>query len=51
MRQQADIIIRGGTIVDGTGTPPYQADLAINAGKITEIGQITELGKIASTAT
>ena len=41
MTQQADIIIRGGTIVDGTGTTPYQADLAITAGKITEIGQIT----------
>jgi N-acyl-D-aspartate/D-glutamate deacylase len=36
----ADLIIRGGTIVDGTGTTPYEADLAITAGKITEIGQI-----------
>ncbi len=35
-----DLIIRGGTIVDGTGTPPYEADLAITAGKITEIGKI-----------
>lgn len=37
----ADIIIRGGTIVDGTGTAPYEADLAITAGKITAIGRIT----------
>ncbi len=37
----ADLIIRGGTIVDGTGTTPYEGDLAITAGKITEIGKIT----------
>jgi N-acyl-D-aspartate/D-glutamate deacylase len=36
----ADLIIRGGTIVDGTGTTPYEADLAIAGGKITEIGRI-----------
>lgn len=36
-----DLIIRGGTIVDGTGTTPYQGDVAITAGKITEIGKIT----------
>ena len=41
MTQHADLIIRGGTIVDGTGTPPYIADLAITGGKITEIGTIT----------
>ena len=37
----ADLIIRGGTIVDGTGTAPFEADLAITAGKITAIGKIT----------
>ncbi len=37
----ADLIIRGGTIVDGTGTTPYEGDIAITAGKITEIGKIT----------
>jgi N-acyl-D-aspartate/D-glutamate deacylase len=36
----ADLIIRGGTIVDGTGSTPYEADLAITGGKITEIGKI-----------
>jgi N-acyl-D-aspartate/D-glutamate deacylase len=36
-----DLIIRGGTIVDGTGTTPYEGDVAITAGKITEIGRIT----------
>ena len=33
-----DIIIRGGTIVDGTRTPRYPSDLAIKDGKIAKIG-------------
>ena len=41
MSQRADLIIRGGTIVDGTGGAPYEADLAITDGKITAIGTIT----------
>jgi len=32
-----DLILRGGTIVDGTGRPAYQADLAIKDGKIAAI--------------
>jgi N-acyl-D-amino-acid deacylase len=35
-----DLIIRGGTVVDGTGAPPRMADVAISAGRIAEIGQI-----------
>jgi len=34
-----DLLIRGGTIVDGTGAPRYRADVAIVAGKIAEIGK------------
>ena len=33
-----DIIIKGGTIVDGTRTPRYVSDLGIKAGKIAQIG-------------
>lgn len=32
-----DIIIRGGTVVDGTGAARYTADIAITDGRITEI--------------
>jgi N-acyl-D-aspartate/D-glutamate deacylase len=32
-----DVVISGGMIVDGTGTAPYRADVAINDGVITEI--------------
>jgi N-acyl-D-amino-acid deacylase len=32
-------LIRGGTVVDGTGAAPYQADVRIESGLITEIGR------------
>ena len=35
-----DIVIRGGTIIDGTGAPAYVADLAISGGVIAEIGKV-----------
>src|ERR1700732_4596738 len=37
-----DIIIKGGTIVDGTGAPRFDADLALANGSIAEIGRISE---------
>src|SRR5216684_4499489 len=37
-----DIIIKGGTIVDGTGAPRFDADLALANGRIAEIGRISE---------
>ena len=33
-----DLIIRGGTVVDGTGAPARTADVAITDGTITEVG-------------
>jgi N-acyl-D-aspartate/D-glutamate deacylase len=34
----ADIVIRGGTVYDGTGAPGYPADVSISDGLIDEIG-------------
>ena len=34
----ADVVIRGGTLVDGTGAPGRPADVAITDGVITDIG-------------
>ncbi|MGB5078850.1 MAG: amidohydrolase family protein [Sphingorhabdus sp.] len=35
-----DTVIRGGTIVDGTGAEPFVADLAISRGQIVAIGKV-----------
>jgi N-acyl-D-amino-acid deacylase len=32
-----DVVIRGGTVVDGTGAPPRRADIAVSGGRITQI--------------
>jgi N-acyl-D-aspartate/D-glutamate deacylase len=34
----ADVVIRGGTVIDGTGAPGQIADVAISEGKIVEVG-------------
>jgi N-acyl-D-amino-acid deacylase len=36
-----DRILRGGTIVDGTGAPAFTGDVAISGGKIVEIGKLS----------
>jgi N-acyl-D-amino-acid deacylase len=40
-----DLVIRNGTVVDGTGSARYQADVAIADGKVAEIGKVTEGAK------
>jgi N-acyl-D-aspartate/D-glutamate deacylase len=37
-----DLLIRNGTVVDGSGAAPRQADVGIAAGRIAEIGRIRE---------
>jgi N-acyl-D-aspartate/D-glutamate deacylase len=39
-----DIVIRGGSIVDGTGAEPILGDLAIDAGKISAVGMVEGRG-------
>ena len=34
-----DLVIRGGTVIDGTGAPGRVADVAVVDGKIAEIGE------------
>ena len=40
-----DLIIKNGSIYDGKGSKPYQADIAISNEKIVEIGDIKSEGK------
>jgi N-acyl-D-aspartate/D-glutamate deacylase len=34
----ADLVIKGGTVVDGTGTAPRRAEVAITDGRVSDIG-------------
>ena len=36
-----DLVIRGAIVVDGSGSEPRTADVAIDSGRITEVGRIT----------
>jgi N-acyl-D-amino-acid deacylase len=36
-----DTVIRGGTVVDGSGKPRFSADIGIKDGRIAEIGKVT----------
>ena len=40
-----DLLIKNGTVVDGSGNPGYRADVAVIGGKIAAIGRINERAK------
>ncbi len=35
-----DLVVRNGTIVDGTGVPAAPGDVAIDGGRVTEVGKL-----------
>ena len=35
-----DLVIRGGTVVDGTGSDARAADVAVDDGRVTEVGVV-----------
>ena len=36
-----DLIVRNGTVIDGSGLPRYRADIAVAGGRIASIGRIS----------
>ena len=37
-----DVVIRGGTVIDGSGLPRYRADVGLRQGRVARIGRIRE---------
>ncbi len=35
-----DVVIRGGTVIDGSGAPRYRADVAVSGGSIARVGDL-----------
>ncbi|CAM2958829.1 amidohydrolase family protein [Prescottella defluvii] len=40
-----DLVIRNGTVVDGSGGPAQQADVAVRGGVIVEVGHVADVGR------
>jgi N-acyl-D-aspartate/D-glutamate deacylase len=39
-----DLVIRGGSVIDGTGAPARTADVAVSGGRITDVGSVAGRG-------
>ena len=44
MSKKPDLVIRGGTVIDGSGGPVVDADVAVSDGQIITVGQVREVG-------
>lgn len=45
MTARFDLVVRNGTVVDGTGANPYEADVAIEKGRIAAVGRFDGAGR------
>jgi N-acyl-D-amino-acid deacylase len=45
MQAAHDAVIRGGTVYDGTGRPPFAADVAVDGDRIVAVGPVRERGR------
>src|SRR6516162_505586 len=39
-----DLVIRNSVVIDGTGAPGFEADIAVAGGKIVEVGKVAGAG-------
>ncbi len=40
----AELVVRGGLVVDGSGRPGFRADVAVSGGRIVAVGDVDEVG-------
>ncbi len=40
-----DVVIKGGTVVDGTGAEPVRADVAVDGGTVVALGRVEDAGR------
>src|SRR4051794_279467 len=45
MAHEFDIVIRNGTVMDGNGGTPFVGDVAVNGGRIAEVGKVVGRGR------
>jgi len=48
---QFDLVVRGGTVIDGTGTAARSADVALHDGRVAEVGVVSGRGHQEISAT
>jgi N-acyl-D-amino-acid deacylase len=39
------MLVTGGTLIDGTGADPRAADIAVDAGRVTEVGVVQTIAE------
>src|SRR5215218_907466 len=42
---ELDLVVRGGTVIDGTGAPRRTADVAVQDGRVVEVGAVSGRGR------
>ena len=45
MAHEFDLVIRNGHVLDGTGGPPQDADVAVKDGRIAHVGKVSQSGR------
>ena len=45
-----DLVVKNGTVIDGSGMPRFRADVGVKDGQITNIGRIRDSAKETSSS-